>query len=88
MNGFVQEARACQAGIIANHDIGTFKHNVTDEMVETFVAVGSMAEVEEKLEPLWARVNHLCPTPPLWNLPPEVVNAYADKIAQFIARNG
>jgi alkanesulfonate monooxygenase SsuD/methylene tetrahydromethanopterin reductase-like flavin-dependent oxidoreductase (luciferase family) len=84
MNGFLAEAKACQAGSEADHDIGSFKHNVPDEMVETFVALGSMDEVAEKLEPLWSVVNHLCPTPPLWNLPPEKVNNYAERIAQFI----
>ena len=85
MNGFSAEARACQAGIEVNHDISSFKHHVPDEMVETFVALGSIAEVAEKLEPLWSVADHLCPTPPLWNLPPEKVNAYAQGIAQYIA---
>lgn len=87
MNGFLAEAQACQAGIIANHDISSFKHHVPDEMVETFVAVGSMEEVAEKLEPLWSVVDHLCPSPPLWNLSPEKVNYYSEQIAGYIAAN-
>ncbi len=85
MNGFGAEARACQAGIKTNRDINTFKHQAPNEMVETFVAAGSMAEVAEKLEPLWAVANHLCPTPPLWNLPPETVQTYMEKIGHFVA---
>jgi hypothetical protein len=54
-------------------------------MVETFVAVGPMDEVAEKLEPLWSVSNHLCPTPPMWNLPPETVQAYLEKIGHFVA---
>jgi hypothetical protein len=50
-----------------NHDISSFKHHVPDEMVETFVALGSITDVAEKLEPLWSVADHLCPTPLLWN---------------------
>lgn len=85
MNGFMSEARACQSGIAASRDISTFKHNVPDEMVETFVAVGSLEEVEEKLEPLWSVADHLCPAPPLWNLSSEKIQGYSEAIAQYIA---
>ena len=85
MNGFGEEARACQAGIKANRDITTFKHQATDKMVETFVAAGPMDEVAEKLEPLWAVANHLCPAPPLWNLDPDKIQAYSEAIGYFVA---
>lgn len=85
MNGFGAEARACQAGIETDKNIATFNHNVPDEMVEAFVATGSMDEVAEKLEPLWSVSNHLCPAPPMWNLPPETVQAYMEKIGHFVA---
>lgn len=84
-NGYLSEARACQAGIELDRDISSFKHNVTDEMVETFVAVGSMDEVCEKLEPLWSVADHLCPTPPLWNLSPEKIQAYSERIGLFVS---
>lgn len=87
MSGFASEARACQAGIEASRDISTFKHNVPDEMVETFVAAGSLEEVEEKLEPLWSVADHLCPTPPMWGLSPEKVDGYSEAIAGYIAAN-
>jgi len=84
-NGYLEQALACQAGIERNRDIMTFKDNVTDEMVETFVASGTMEEVSARLEPLWAVADHLCPTPPLWNLPPETVQAYSERIGMFVA---
>jgi probable F420-dependent oxidoreductase len=85
MNGFGDAARACQAGIMSDRDISTFKHLAPDEMVETFVTLGPAAEVADKLEPLWEVANHLCPTPPLWNLPPEKIQAYSEAIGQFVA---
>ena len=84
-NGYLAEALACQAGIEQDRDISSFKHNVTDEMVETFVATGSAEQVAEKLEPLWAIADHLCPAPPLWNLAPETVAAYSERIGHFVA---
>lgn len=84
-HGFLEEARACQAGIEANHDIGSFRHHIPDEMVEAFVTVGSMEEVAEKLEPLWGVADQLCPAPPLWDLAPEKVQQYAEAIGQFVA---
>ncbi len=84
-NGHLDAALACQAGLEQNRDISSFKHHVSDEMVETFVAAGSVDEVTEKLEPLWAVADHLCPTPPLWNLAPETVQAYAERIGHFVA---
>lgn len=84
-NGHLDAALACQAGLELNRDISSFKHHVSDEMVETFVAAGPVDEVTEKLEPLWAVADHLCPTPPLWNLAPETVHAYAERIGHFVA---
>ena len=84
-NGHLDAALACQAGLERDRDISSFKHNVSDEMVETFVAAGSAEEVAEKLEPLWSVADHLCPTPPLWNLAPETVAAYSERIGHFVA---
>jgi probable F420-dependent oxidoreductase len=84
-NGHLKEALACQAGLEQDRDISSFKQHVSDEMVEAFVAVGSAEEVAEKLEPLWAVADHLCPTPPLWNLAPETVAAYSERIGHFVA---
>jgi len=84
-NGFLNEARACQRGIEADRNISTFKHCAPDEMVETFVSCGSMEEVAAKLEPLWGVADHLCPAPPLWNLPPETVQTYSERIGHFVA---
>lgn len=84
-SGYLEEALACQAGLEKDRDISSFKHHVSDEMVETFVAAGSAEEVAEKLEPLWAVADHLCPTPPLWNLAPETVAAYSERIGHFVA---
>ena len=84
-NGHLDAALACQAGLERDRDISSFEHNVSDEMVETFVAAGSAEEVTEKLEPLWSVADHLCPTPPLWNLAPETVAAYSERIGHFVA---
>jgi probable F420-dependent oxidoreductase len=84
-NGHLDEALACQAGLELDRDMSSFKHNVSDEMVETFVAAGSAEEVAEKLEPLWTVADHLCPTPPLWNLAPEKIQAYSERIGHFVA---
>lgn len=84
-HGFLDEARACQAGIGASTDIGTFQHQVPDAMVEAFVTVGSMEEVAETLEPLWGVADQLCPAPPMWNLAPEKIQQYAEAIGQFVA---
>jgi probable F420-dependent oxidoreductase len=84
-NGHLDEALACQAGLEQSRDISSFKHHVSDEMVETFVAAGSAEEVAEKLEPLWAFADHLCPAPPLWNLDPATVAAYSERIGHFVA---
>ena len=89
MNGFGEQARACQAGIEADKNISSFYHHVPDEMVEAFVATGSIEEVAEHLEPLWSVADNLCPAPPMWNLPPETVQLYMEKIGAFVAgQNG
>lgn len=83
-HGYLPEARACQAGSEVNRDISSYKHHVSDAMVETFVTTGPMDEVIETLEPLWNVADHLCPTPPLWDLAPEKVQAYSENISKLV----
>lgn len=84
-HGFLAEALACQAGIELDRDISSFKDNVSDAMVEAFVAAGPLEEVRAKLEPLWTVADHLCPTPPLWNLAPEKIQAYSERIGHYVS---
>lgn len=83
-HGFRAEARACQAGIEANSDINSFAHHIPDEMVRAFVAVGSMEQVAERLEPLWDVCDSICPTPPIWNLSQEKTELYVNGVVEFI----
>ena len=57
-----------------------------DEMVRTFVAVGTPDEVRAQIEPLWSFADSLCPLPPVYGLPLEKVAGHHAAIAQtFLA---
>lgn len=83
-HGFLAEARACQAEIKQGVDVQSLKKHVPDEMVETFAACGPMDEVAEKIEPFWRIADSMCPTPPIWGLPEEKVQYYAQALAGFV----
>ena len=54
---------------------------VPDQMVEAFVACGTVDEVRKKLEPLWDVADSLCPVPPVYGLSAEKLMAYGGGIA-------
>ena len=83
-HGFLQEARGCQNEVVQGVDVESLKKHVPDEMVETFAACGSMDEVAEKIEPYWQIADSICPTPPIWGLAAEKVQAYAETLAGFV----
>lgn len=83
-HGFLEEARRCQDEIGQGVDVEALKKHVPDEMVETFAACGSMDEVAEKIEPYWQIADSICPTPPIWGLSAERVQAYSEALAGFV----
>ena len=83
-HGFLQEAKGCQGEIEQGVDVEALKKHVPDEMVETFAACGPMEVVAEKIEPYWQIADSICPTPPIWGLPEDRVQAYAEALAGFV----
>lgn len=83
-HGFLKEARGCQGEIEQGVDVEALKKHVPDEMVETFAACGPMEEVVEKVEPYWQIADSICPTPPIWGLSAEKVQAYSEALAGFV----
>lgn len=83
-HGYLDQARACQGEISQGVDVEALKKHVPDEMVETFAACGPMEEVAEKIEPFWQIADSICPTPPVWGIPPEKVQHYSEALAGFV----
>jgi probable F420-dependent oxidoreductase len=83
-HGFAKEAQACQTQAAENGPAAAFGE-VPDEMVRAFVLLGSRDNVLSQMEPLWGVADSLCPTPPLWSLPPEKVQFYVEGIGAMVA---
>jgi probable F420-dependent oxidoreductase len=83
-HGFGAVARTLQAGVRSGNYLGVASL-VPDEMVRTFVAVGSPDEVRAQIEPLWRFADSLCPLPPVYGLPFEKVAGYHAAITQTLA---
>lgn len=83
-HGFLKEARSCQGEVKQGVDVESLKKHVPDEMVETFAACGPADEVAEKVEPYWQIADSICPTPPIWGLPAEKIQGYAEALAGFV----
>lgn len=83
-HGFGAQARAIQPLIQEGRfaDAGTL---VTDEMVRTFVAVGTDDEIRAQLDRWWGIADSLCPVPPTWGLDPADVFGYQERIGKLIA---
>ena len=79
-HGFREEARRLQEGVKRGDYLGV-AHLVPDEMVEAFVACGTVDEVRKKLAPLWDVADSLCPVPPVYGLSAEKLMAYGGGIA-------
>ncbi len=84
-HGFTKEAQACQKYLAEDGNSDAAFDEVPDEMVKTFVLLGDRDTVLEKMEPLWGVADSMCPTPPLWSLPPEKVGFYVGGIGAMIA---
>lgn len=78
-HGFRKEAQRLQEGV-KRGDFVSVAGEVSDEMVEAFVACGTADEVRKKIEPLWEVADSLCPVPPAYGLPAEKVMAYGGAI--------
>ena len=80
-HGFTDVARKLQEGV-QQGDYRTVAHLVPDEMVRTFVAVGSPERVREHVERAWGFADSICLMPPAYTLSPDKLNAYGMGIAQ------
>jgi alkanesulfonate monooxygenase SsuD/methylene tetrahydromethanopterin reductase-like flavin-dependent oxidoreductase (luciferase family) len=83
--GFGDQARACQLALGDHGDIASVVGNVSDEMVEAFVACGSVDQVLERIEPFWKVVDSLCPMTPYRDLTMEQLTAYNSGLYQMVA---
>ncbi len=83
--GFGDQARACQLALGDHGDISSVVGNVSDEMVEAFVACGSVDQVLERIEPYWDVVDSLCPMTPYRDLTMEQLTAYNGGLYQMVA---
>jgi alkanesulfonate monooxygenase SsuD/methylene tetrahydromethanopterin reductase-like flavin-dependent oxidoreductase (luciferase family) len=84
--GFGGQARACQLAIGGHGDLSAVVRNVSDEMVEAFVACGSVDEVLERIEPFWNVVDSLCPMAPYRDLSMEQLTAYNTGLFKLVAQ--
>jgi alkanesulfonate monooxygenase SsuD/methylene tetrahydromethanopterin reductase-like flavin-dependent oxidoreductase (luciferase family) len=76
VTGFGEQARACQLTLGDHGDVSSVIGNVPDEMVEAFVACGSIDEVLDRIEPYWEAVDSLCPMAPYRDLSLDKLTAY------------
>ncbi len=82
-HGFLNEARACQEGV-RQGDFMSVVDQVPDEMVRSFVAIGDLDKVKERLEPLWGIADSMCIVPPIYAMTPEKQAYYAEQIGLLI----
>ena len=83
-HGFGAVARQLQAGV-QRGDYLSVAHLVPDEMVRTFVAVGTPEKVRERVERLWTFADSLCPVAPVYALSFEKLAFYSEQIATTFA---
>ena len=83
--GFLKEARICQQAEQNHSDVTSILHLVPDEMVQAFVACGSIDEVLEQLEPYWTTADSLCPMTPYRQLSTEKLYFYGGGVLQLVA---
>lgn len=82
-HGFGKEAKACQERI-HEADLAGAAECVTEEMVRTFVLLGSAEEVQRRIEALWDIADALCPVPPAYGLPPDRLMTYSQRINEIV----
>ena len=83
--GFGAQARACQLSLGGHGDVSSIAGNIPDDMVEAFVACGSVDQVLERIEPYWGVVDSLCPMTPYRNLSMEQLTFYNNGLFQMVA---
>lgn len=83
--GFGDEARSCQLALGEHGDVSGVVGNVSDEMVEAFVACGPVDEVLERIEPFWEVVDSLCPITPYRDLSMDQMTAYGAGLFELVA---
>lgn len=83
-HGFGTVARQLQAGV-GRGDYQSVAHLVPDDMVRTFVAVGTPEKVRQRVERLWTFADSLCPVAPIYALSFEKLAYYSEQIAQTFA---
>ncbi len=83
--GFGDEARACQLALGEHGDVAKVVSNVSDAMVQAFVACGSVDEVLERIEPFWDVVDSLCPMAPYRDLTMDQLTAYNAGLFRLVA---
>jgi alkanesulfonate monooxygenase SsuD/methylene tetrahydromethanopterin reductase-like flavin-dependent oxidoreductase (luciferase family) len=81
-HGFGEQARACQAAFMGGPSAAA--KCVTEDMVRTFVAVGSDDEVRAHIERYWEVADALCIVPPVYGIPMERVFGYVGEIARVL----
>lgn len=80
-HGFREEARRCQEGVQRGDYLGV-AHAVPDEMVETFALCGPIDAIRRRLAPAWDAADSLCLVPHAHGRDPDVVAAYAGRLAE------
>jgi alkanesulfonate monooxygenase SsuD/methylene tetrahydromethanopterin reductase-like flavin-dependent oxidoreductase (luciferase family) len=83
--GFGDQARACQLALGEHGDVSSVTGNVSDAMVEAFVACGPVDEVLERIEPFWDVVDSLCPMTPYRDLTMEQLTDYNAGLYKLVA---
>lgn len=82
-HGFGEVARKLQAAV-QRGDFASAAGMVPDEMVRTFVAVGSSEQIRERFAAVGDFADSLCIVPPVYALPPEKAMNYGMGIAQAL----
>lgn len=82
-HGFGEQARAIQP-LIQQGRFMDAAPLVTDEMVRTFVAVGTNDEILAQMERWWGLADGLCPVPPTWGLELDAVLGYQQRINELL----
>lgn len=83
-HGYQKEAQACQAGV-QRGDFMSVVDQVPDEMVRSFVAIGDLDKVRQRLEPLWGIADSMCIVPPIYALSLEKQMYYSGQIGELIS---
>jgi probable F420-dependent oxidoreductase len=81
LHGFGDQALAVQASFRAG-DLAAVPGHITDEMVDTYCAAGSLDKVRTRVEQTAERADGLWLTPPTYFIPPEELVSYQRRIIE------